>query len=356
VSDDVAPDGASPADVDMDIDFRLLGPVEAYVGSERIDIGYPMHRLMLALLLAAKGRSVSVEWLMDQMWGEQLPKTARDLIYGYISDLRTFLSRGREGGGELLPQHNGGYRVQVELDHVDACRFEDLVKRGRRLAGQNDAEAVQLLRAALDQWGTSIGGIRGGEPLAGLPGPWAAEFRTSLEQQRLSALVDCMEAELRLGHHNEIIPELAELVGSNPANEQLAAILMRAQYQVGRQADAMGTYQRIRRHLVEVYGAEPSVPLQGLLRRILDQDPTLTMQGPPASSPTPAEDDGSDESTGSSNTPREQSGSDRTPDAECGKQAGESPDRHHTTVTNKLRNVKIRSAVFGIVKGPGIDD
>jgi DNA-binding SARP family transcriptional activator len=252
--------------------FRVLSVVEARSGNEQIDIGYAKHRLVLAILLTAQGQLVSTDQMIDHIWDDEPPRTARDLIHGYISDLRARLDRG----GHLLPQHNGGYRIQVGRDQVDLHRFHDLVATSQSLLHHDDHQAVRLLREALDQWD----GSPTVEPLAGLAGRWAANYRRTLREEHHSALVNRIEAELRLGLCSRLIPELSDLANANPLDEKVAELLMRAFYQAGRRADASNTYLSTRKRLQDELGSDPSEHLDHLYQRILNQDPALAAPMP----------------------------------------------------------------------------
>jgi DNA-binding SARP family transcriptional activator len=264
------------------VNIQLLGTVEAYSEGQRLDLGHPMHRLTLAVLVATEGRPVTVESLIDQIWDDEvpekdLPKKPRDRIYEYISDVRGYLKKGEAGGTELLPQHNGGYRLVIDRRQVDVYRFQDLLADARTLVGHDDVEAVRLFREAFRQWGTDIGTWHTVEPLAGLTGRWASRYRQALREKYRGALVDCLGPELGLGRHNQLIPELAELANTDPPDEQIARLLMLAYYRAGRQADAMQAFQVIRKRLVDEIGAEPGKDLKHLYRLILDQDPSLDL-------------------------------------------------------------------------------
>src|SRR5207244_2407962 len=126
-------------------------------------------RLMLAMLVAAEGRPVSTGQLIDQIWGDQPPETARELIYSYASGLRRRLERGLAGAAEMLPpHHDGGYQLLAGRDSVDLYQFRDLFRRARSLAGHEDTQAVALLRQALSLWDTGTRAGPGDGPLTDL--------------------------------------------------------------------------------------------------------------------------------------------------------------------------------------------
>ncbi|WP_158566736.1 AfsR/SARP family transcriptional regulator [Actinomadura craniellae] len=257
------------------MEFRLLGPVEARSDGRRLDLGHLRERLLLAVLLVAGGHAVSTERLIDRMWDENPPGTCRDLVHSYLNKLRRHVG----GDGGMLPRHDGGYRAVVDRRQVDLHRFHDLVESARELdrnAGREAGiEAVRLYRAALAQWPAEAVGTQGGEPLAGLPGRWAANYRHTLREEHRSTLIACLGAELRCGEHDRLIPELAHLVGVDPPDEQIACMLMLAYYRAGRRAEALQTYQIVRQRLVDEIGSDPGPGLVRLHQQILDEDDAL---------------------------------------------------------------------------------
>jgi DNA-binding SARP family transcriptional activator len=237
------------------------------------------------VLVAAGGHPVSTESLIDKLWdADRRPDKPREQVYEYVSKLRRALRDG--AAGHLIPGHDGGYRIVVDRAHVDLYRFTDLVARARAVAGRDDPSAAALLREALRQWGPDVDG----EPLAGLAGPWASNFRLTLREQRRHAQLTRLETELRLGHHDDVVPELTRLCGLDPPDEQVAGLLMRALYRAGRQVEALDVYPRVRRRLL-AFGAEPGRDLERLHRLVANQDPSLgppTTPAPPPPRPAPA--------------------------------------------------------------------
>ncbi len=168
----------------------------------------------------------------------------------------------------------------AERDQVDVHRFHDLVGAARPLLRKDDARAVELLRDGLRQWGGE--GMRPGEPLSGLPGPGAANARTRLLEEHRAAVVECMEAELRLGRHTQVVPEVQDLVERRPLDEEATRLLMLALHRVGRSSDALAAGDELRRRLGHELGTDPGVRIRDLRQRILQQDPGLE---PPTDSP-----------------------------------------------------------------------
>ncbi len=259
--------------------FSLLGPLSVSSDGEPIALGGQKRRALLAVLLLEANQVVSSDRLIDALWGEDPPETARNTIQVYISQLRKLLP---DGALETAPP---GYRLVIEADSVDLFEFMRLSEKGRTALGAADAAgAADALRAALALWR--------GAPLADLPWePFAQAEIVRLEELRLAALEDRIEADLALGRHGQLVIELERLVAEQPFRERLRAQLMLALYRSGRQTDALAVYQRARRTLVDELGIEPSESLRQLERAILDHDPALSVPqaGPtsPRRAPTP---------------------------------------------------------------------
>ncbi len=259
--------------------FSLLGPLAVSSNGEPIALGGQKRRALLAVLLLEANQVVSSDRLIDALWGEDPPDTARNTIQVYISQLRKLLP---DGALETAPP---GYRLVIEADSVDLFEFMRLSEEGRTALRAADAVgAADALRAALALWR--------GAPLADLPWePFAQAEIVRLEELRLAALEDRIEADLALGRHGQLVIELERLVAEQPFRERLRAQLMLALYRSGRQADALAVYQRARRTLVDELGIEPSESLRQLERAILAHDPALNVPqaGPmsPRRAPTP---------------------------------------------------------------------
>ncbi|MFG1944867.1 BTAD domain-containing putative transcriptional regulator [Nonomuraea sp. NPDC048826] len=252
--------------------YQLLNGMEAYRGDRPVPLGDRQQRLLLALLLLAEGQPVTIERLITKVWGEPGIRAARRVLSHYASDLRTRLGR-TSSGGLVVPMYDNGYRVVVERDQVDALRFRDRVKSAWPLLRQDDEQAARLLRDALQQWEPD--GPRPGEPLAGLPGPGAEEARLRLLEEYRAALLACLEAELRLGQHARLVPELQDLVHAWPLDEEAARLLMLAHYRVGRATDSLAAYEDLRRRLRDEVGNDPGTRVKELQQLILRQDPVL---------------------------------------------------------------------------------
>jgi YVTN family beta-propeller protein len=248
------------------VDFRILGPLEVTSRGERLPLGGPNQRALLALLILHANESVRRERLIDEIWGDSPPKTAAVSLNGYVSKLRKLFTNGSEAAVETRPD---GYALRVEPEQLDVNRFEQLVARAREAkANGRSREAEETLTAALGLWR--------GPPLADLA---YADFAQSeiarLEEARVAAVEDRLELELDEGRHGAVIGELEKLASDHPLRERPAALLMLALYRAGRQAEALQAYERTRRLLADELGLEPSETLRELQRRILQRDPEL---------------------------------------------------------------------------------
>jgi DNA-binding SARP family transcriptional activator len=249
-------------------EFRILGPLEAREDGRALAIGTGKQRALLALLLLDAGDVVSTDRLIDALWGERPPASALNSVHVYVSQLRKVL------GEECLITSGHGYLLTLDPEQVDLGRFERLLGEGRELLAEGEAKrASNVLQAGLALWR--------GPPLADLASePFAQGEIARLEELHLAALEERIEADLALGRHGELVPELEALVRANPLRERLRAQLMLALYRSGRQAEALETYRRARMTLVEEVGLEPGRRLQELECAILSQDPTLDLPAP----------------------------------------------------------------------------
>jgi DNA-binding SARP family transcriptional activator/tetratricopeptide (TPR) repeat protein len=251
----------------MTVEFRLLGRVEARLSGRLLDIGHARQRCVLAALLIEANRVVSIDQLIDCVWGDRrLPSSPLSALQTYISLLRRAIAPAT---AVTIARQSAGYQVSVDEQAVDAHRFRGLVRQAR--AADDDHGAV-LLEEALGLWH--------GEPLAGLDTPWAAATRVTLTQDRRSAQVDLVDLHLRRGGHASVLSVLSGLAAEHPLDERVARQLMVALYRSGRQADALAQYRRIRERLAEELGVDPDLQLQRLHQRILTADPTLSLAGP----------------------------------------------------------------------------
>ena len=242
------------------VEFRILGPLEVVRDGQVVKLGGALQRTLLALLLTSANGVLSVDRLIDALWGERPPREAQNALQYHVSQLRKTL-----GGPDVIETREPGYVVRVSPDELDLLRFEQLVETAE---GAPPERAARLLRDALGLWR--------GLPLADLKNEAFAQSEIRrLEEVRLTALERRVDADLALGRHARLIPELEALVHEHPYREHLRAALMRAFYAAGRQAEALAAYRDARQTLVEELGIEPSPALQELEQAVLRQDPAL---------------------------------------------------------------------------------
>lgn len=251
------------------MEFRILGPLEVVEDGNPVALGTLKERLVLGVLLLHANEFVSRERLIDDLWGEAPPPTARKAVNVYVSKLRQTL---RGDGGDPISTADGGYRLTVDPDHLDAGRVHSLLAEAReRMTRGESAVALQLLQEALALWR--------GPTLAGLQfESFGRDEVGQLDGLRFTALMDRIDCDLAQGHHEGVLGELQVLVSEHPLLERLRAQQMLALYRADRQADALDAYQQARDLLVEELGVEPSPALQRLQKRILVQDPELDLQ------------------------------------------------------------------------------
>ena len=241
-------------------DFRLLGPVEAVEDGEAVALPAGKPRALLARLLLDADRVVAVETLVDSLWGERAPASARKLLQVYVSQLRKVL------GAAAIETRRPGYLVRVPRDAHDVGRFEALLDEANET--RDPAGRVKLLERALSLWrGPALAEFR--------DEPFARAAARRLAELRLAALEQRTDAELELGRHERLIGELEALVDQEPLRERPRSQLMLALYRSGRQAEALACYREGRRLLVEELGIEPGPALQELQRAILRRDAAL---------------------------------------------------------------------------------
>ena len=247
------------------MEFQILGPLAVRNGDQAVELASGRQRALLALLVLNANETVSTDRIVEELWGERSPQTAPKVIQNHVSQLRRGLGDG------LLVTEGSGYRLSVEPGTLDVDRFEELLAEGRTALERGDAEAAAgLFREALDLWR--------GTPLADVAfEPFAQAEIARLEDRRLVALEERIEADLALGRHDDLVGELESLVAKNPLRERLRAQLMLALYRSGRQSEALAAYQDARSTLVEELGIDPGRPLRELHQAILNQDPELDL-------------------------------------------------------------------------------
>ena len=241
-------------------DFRLLGPLEVVEDGERVALPRGKPRSVLARLLLDANRPLPAETIIDGIWGESPPVSARKVLQVYVSQLRKAL------GPDRIETHAAGYLLRVHSSELDLARFEQLAESAQDM--QDPGRRATLLTKALSLWR--------GVPLAEFTQePFAAAVARRLSDLRVHVLEQRIDADLELGRHERVVPELEALVAEEPLREQPRRQLMLALYRSGRQAEALSCYREGRRRIVDALGIEPSRELQELERGILQRDPAL---------------------------------------------------------------------------------
>ncbi len=240
-------------------DFRILGPLEVVGEDGSISLGGQKQRALLGLLLMRAGEVVATERLVDQLWGEQPPRTATTSLQNHVSQLRKLL------GADAIVTRPPGYVLEIDSESLDLARFERLVTAAR---SADAAERAELLDRALSLWR--------GPPLADLAFETFAQGEIRrLEELRLDAVEERVEAQLDLGESSTLVAELEALVAAFPLRERPRAQLMLALYRSGRQAEALDVYHDARKTLSDELGIDPGPKLQQLYSSILRQESVL---------------------------------------------------------------------------------
>ncbi|MFK3980800.1 AfsR/SARP family transcriptional regulator [Micromonospora sp. NPDC050397] len=246
------------------MEFRLLGPVEAWASEHPVQLGGTKPRTLLTVLLVEHDQVVPGTRLIDAIWGSDPPDRARNVLQTYISTLRQVLAR--VGGTDMIVTRPPGYTLRLAPHTLDRDVFERLLAQGRAAAADHrHRDAAELLRAASAQWrGAALGGAES-ELLAG--------EAARLNDLRMAAVEDRINADLELGRFDEVSAELADLVNRYPFRERLRGQLMRALSGLGRRPEALVVYQNARTALVEELGIEPGPELQAIQNAILRDEP-----------------------------------------------------------------------------------
>ncbi len=247
--------------------YQLLGPLAASVDDGPIVIGGPKQRLVLAHLLLRANRTVPMDHLIDAVWGEEPPDTARATLQTYVSRLRGVL------GSERIEGEAPGYRFHADREEIDAFRFETLLKEASE-DGLEPKAALEVLDEALELWrGPALADLAFEPSLLG-------EI-ARLEELRLVAVEERIAARLDLGQHLEVVAELEAATAAHPTRERLWGQLILALYRSGRQAEALAAFDRARELLADELGIDPSRELQDIHERVLRQDDSLQLPGEP---------------------------------------------------------------------------
>jgi DNA-binding SARP family transcriptional activator len=253
------------------MEFRILGPLQILAAGRQLALTAPSLRVLLAVQLLRANQAVSAERLIDELWGQTPPARAEAALRMAVSRLRRVLRDGGATSAPAMPLRRGagGYLLQIEPRQLDAWRFERLVAEGHQALAEGAVrQAAERLRAGLALWR--------GPALTDVPfTPLVSGEAARLEAVRLAALEARIEADLALGRHAELVPELEALVAEQPLREGLHRQLMVALNRAGRRVDALAVYRELRHRLVDELGVEPSPALQRLERAVLTGDPAL---------------------------------------------------------------------------------
>jgi len=261
-----------------EVRFAVLGPVRAWRDEAELDLGQPKQRAVLAALVMREGAQVTLEELIDGVWGDEAPATSAQAVRVYVSRLRLVL--GSAGPGHIRSAGRG-YALDADPQLCDMARFAQLVSRARRARKDGDpATAMAHFAEGLALWT--------GTALAGIPGPYAAAQRTRLSELRLSAQEEHLAAAVDLGRYDQAAAELSALVADHPLRERLRELQMLALYGAGRQAEALGAFRDAGRLLREELGVDPGPGLRSAHQRILGKDPALLRPAPAPAPPPPA--------------------------------------------------------------------
>ncbi|KAA9166381.1 tetratricopeptide repeat protein [Amycolatopsis acidicola] len=250
--------------------FRLLGPVSVFAEQERVRLGGPKQRTVLAALLLSANRVVPEDQLIEAVWGETPPASARGQLQVRISELRKLLGR------ELIVRRSPGYLIEVRPGELDLEAFETAVTEGRaELSEDRPLEAAERFRAALALWTE--------EPLQGVEAFLAGRAIPALEERRTAALEELYDAELAAGRHAEVLGELRESVAAHPFRERLRGQLMLALHRSGRSGDALAVYAETERRFADELGIGPSAELVEVRRLVADgeREPVVSASGLP---------------------------------------------------------------------------
>ncbi|WP_026178821.1 AfsR/SARP family transcriptional regulator [Streptomyces hokutonensis] len=252
----------------------VLGPLAVEYNGRSIVPTAGKPRQILALLALRPGRAVPVDTLIEEVWGDSVPRSASTTLQTYILQLRRKIGEALDGDGDVSPRDvlstsYGGYRLIPSDQGHDLTQFQDSLACGSRALEAGDARsAALLLGKALALWR--------GPVLADVPKGLVLELEAiGMAEARTTALEQRIEADLRLGRHTSLIPELRVLTARHPLNESLRAQLMIALYRAGSPWRALEEFRQLRDQLNAELGVEPSPRLQRLHRAVLDGDPLL---------------------------------------------------------------------------------
>jgi DNA-binding SARP family transcriptional activator len=243
-----------------EVRFEVLGPVRGWHGDAELELGSPQQRAVLAMLLLARDRQVSLDGFIDGLWEGDVPRTAGNTVRTYVSRLRRQVNS--------IESIGDGYVLRLGSAALDLGIFEQRLSVARAARQHHDdVSSARLLRDAVGLWR--------GVALAGIPGPYADSRRVPLTELRLAATEEKLAADISLGEDAAAIAELRPLLAEHPFREGLTELLMLALYKSGRQAEALYVFDGVRRRLGEELGVQPGPALQMMHRRVLRADRRL---------------------------------------------------------------------------------
>lgn len=247
-------------------------------GGSPVEIPERKVRALFAALAVSVGEAVPAETLISRVWGEELPGSPSRVLQAKLSQLRALLDQASPGGRDLLSRSGGGYRLSLDMETLDVVAFRAAVAHAAELPA--DEERAELLQRALELWR--------GRPYAEFADAlWLSAEIADLEETRLRGVELCAEALVEIGRPEQAVTSAAPLLTQQPTREGLAAPLLLAYYRTRRQPEALSAYERLRGHLADEFGADPTPELQRLHLQILRQDPELAA-GPTQTGPAQA--------------------------------------------------------------------
>jgi DNA-binding SARP family transcriptional activator len=264
------------------MEFRVLGHLEIRSGGEVLPLGSSKQRSLLALLLLNANHVVSTDRIIDELWGDEVGRNHQNALWVHVSNLRSLLEpdRAKRSEGGVLLTRSPGYVLHVAPDDLDAWRFESLLREARSLLEVDSAAAALVASEGLALWR--------GRPYEDLIYESFVQAEIArLEEMRLEAVELRIDADLRRGQAATLVGELESLIRQHPLRERFTADLMVALHRSGRHAEALRAYQRLRSHLGEEIGVEPSESLSTLEHKLIVRDPSLDHPGSPTGSQTP---------------------------------------------------------------------
>lgn len=266
-------DGTEQREVNSGLEFRILGPLEIMAGPSRVPPGGTRQQIVLSSLLLEANRVVPISRLTDAIYGVDVPSTGRAQTQICISSLRRLFAS--HGSPDAIQTRSQGYVLQLDHPDLDMNRHDSLIARAREeTEAHRPSAAARDYRAALALWR--------GPLLQGLDSVALQAAADAVNERRITVNEDCIEIELALGLHRDLVGELTELIAAHPLRERLRGQLMVALYRSGRRAEALEAYQAARRSLVEDLGLEPSEWLRQLQHLILVSDADLRSRAPAA--------------------------------------------------------------------------